>query len=1085
MFPAWYNCTDTLGRCFFMVDFNRLDDTPFPHIDTVDPYQFKNTYDFDRFKGAQMRIRLLNVPWDLGSVHVGQKIVTGIGNVVFFETAAKRDAWFDSMRYAANAQEWATGNYDGIEWITDYRRYHSEDEISLPVPFDVLAKFNYLTIDYIPAPTPDAPVDFEGDGIQKWFYFIRSIRMRAVNSTIAEIYGDLWSTYIYDMNITNMVLEQGHAPLSMVDADTYLANPIENTRYLLDEDANFGELQKVVSGNSVVLNAGDMWAAIVTTADPIANWGSAGSNWRVPSGSSYLAHGVPSYYAMACNPADLSGLLAYLDANIPQFKQTVQGVFFVAKDLVNTIGAFSIGEIDCVVLAQKNVTRPLLSLDRAQFGYARKYANIAKLYTYPYAAIEVADEKGNSTIIKIEDTTGTLELDIASNVAFPYLALDGRLSGVGGSAYGNITFRDVTAHSFDFDGRWYEHLRRWDIPVFAITQNAAVDYGFRTYYDRQQQALENTTANANAKRSAQVAYDNALASNATAQTNALASNNGAWTNARNTALAAYNNAKDSNATTNANAKASNATANTNAKNSNTTAYDNALDSNNQSAANALASNATAYNNAVATNAANYNNAVASNLTTKNNAHASNDTAKYNADVSADTLVNNATMQTSTNSTLNVYSNTLLMHRTTLAANEDLEKTGNANFLIDQTTNAQMDSQIQSAAISAVSGIVGNAVQGASAGMVAGLPGAAAGAIGGAAAGLVNAGLSAMQTQVAINLNATMAQENKSMNTATQNATARYNAVTNADGSSGRAGVTIEYNDNSTTANNANITTQTATNASTMKTNATRTQTTANSNADAAQATGDANALRTQTVSDQNALALKNTNDTNATNARNVANANALATKTTADTNADNTKTTADANADLVKTTDDNNAKRTWENAYAVADLNKTIADGNADRAKATGDANALRTYNAANANADAAKATADAAITAGINSAALNAPIEYGSFANGETATTRPMALFANVVTQSDNDIAQAGDNFLRYGYQYRGNWQFDGNFNVMDKFTFWKCSDVWIKGLNMPDEHVDYIRFLLIGGVTVWSDPDYIGNTTIYENGV
>jgi hypothetical protein len=137
------------------------------------------------------------------------------------------------------------------------------------------------------------------------------------------------------------------------------------------------------------------------------------------------------------------------------------------------------------------------------------------------------------------------------------------------------------------------------------------------------------------------------------------------------------------------------------------------------------------------------------------------------------------------------------------------------------------------------------------------------------------------------------------------------------------------------------------------------------------------------------------------------------------------------------------------------------------------------------ANAARARNTSQEAISNGIKQAALNAPFEYGSFADNQQATTKPIAMFANVVTQTKNAIEMAGDEFLRYGYYYGKQWEFDGNWNIGDHFTYWKLKDFWVKGLNIPDMYVDKLRFFLFGGVTVWRKPEDIGYVSIYENGI
>ena len=108
---------------------------------------------------------------------------------------------------------------------------------------------------------------------------------------------------------------------------------------------------------------------------------------------------------------------------------------------------------------------------------------------------------------------------------------------------------------------------------------------------------------------------------------------------------------------------------------------------------------------------------------------------------------------------------------------------------------------------------------------------------------------------------------------------------------------------------------------------------------------------------------------------------------------------------------------------------------------------------------------------------------EYGEFANRENQNTKPKMLLANVVTENRAGIKYAGDTFLRYGYALNRQWEFDGNWNIGKYFTYWKLSDFWVKGLNVPDLYMDKLRFFLFGGVTIWRKPEDIGHVSVYDN--
>ena len=220
------------------MNFNKLDDTEFPILDTVDVYAYKNDYDFKRFDNAQMTIYILNVPWDMGEAHVGQRTITGIGNVVKFENDEARDNWFKSKRYAETPQQYETGNFDGFKWVTKYREFHNGEDLKVPLPFDVVARFNYCWIEYEPAASPEYPVNYEFNGITKWFYFIRNFQWSAVNTTLATIKRDTWQTYINHIKFKGAMLEQGHYPFTLTNVDNYLNNPAANNSGLLAEDLN-------------------------------------------------------------------------------------------------------------------------------------------------------------------------------------------------------------------------------------------------------------------------------------------------------------------------------------------------------------------------------------------------------------------------------------------------------------------------------------------------------------------------------------------------------------------------------------------------------------------------------------------------------------------------------------------------------------------------------------------------------------------------------------------------------------------------------------------------------------------------------
>lgn len=874
-----------------MPEFPHMSETAFPHYENVDVYKYRNEFDYSRYDSAQMHIMLCSVPWDMGEAHIGNRTISGIGNVVWFETEDRRDAWFDAIP-----------DSQCYRFDTKYKELHRDNMIAVPVPFDIASNFNYLVVEYEPFANADSMVQYESlGGLKKWFWFIREVEFVSPNTTILHLMNDAFQTFMYRMHFAGMILERGHAPMLAIDADTYLANPIDNNAGLLAEDVNFGDEPAIVRSETAHVFNSDTYACIACTGSVTSDWGTKGANtWHTPASARYSVDGVPDVLMFGMQVSDLNSFLQTVESDYPQFKQTIKAVFFAPAELIDTGTAFTFAGTNCFWISTSRKQFDFLTLDKSKFGYPAKYADLAKLYTYPYAHIEVTDENGNIDVIRVEDTTGTLKINAAISLAYPALNVQAHITGVGGSSTRNITFSNITSRSLTIGGKWYSTLKTWDIPTFGVIQSSAKQYDYSTHFDRIQQVTAYTNA-----------YNSAIASADTAETNTKAQA----------------------ATAETNTKAQAATAETNTK---------------EQAA----------------------------------------TAKENANAQADNTTDNAALQATANTAMTAAGNTMASDDTQTGQTLNTNTTNNAIDYTNASTNNSIDMANATAAASQASNAISAAAT-AGASIASGGPAGAAGAIAAVASGIGQAAVINATNEAGVNYTTAQA--------AASNQNNRRNAIdTNV--------ASAQTNDHAVTA--------------------------ANSRRDAA------NALTTGAAAN---------------------------TAATIKGNSWRDKVTANANAERSKATTDANAERDKNTAYA-----------NAERLNDTETANAARARN-----------TSQEAITNGIKQAALNAPFEYGSFADNQQATTKPIAMFANVVTQTKNAIEMTGDEFLRYGYYYGKQWNFDGNWNIGEHFTYWKLKDFWVKGLNIPDMYVDKLRFFLYGGVTVWRNPEDIGYISIYENGI
>lgn len=508
-------------------------ESDFPDVANIKTYQYDNTFDYSKFDTVQMKITVCRVPWDMGEAHIGNRTISGIGNVVHFGTKEKRDRWFRIIP-----------KDECFRFSTKYKQLHRDNFIDVPIPFDVASRYNYVAVYHEMMASAENPVMYENeDGLRPWFWFVREVEFLAPNTTRLHLLNDAWQTFIYDMNIPFMYLERGHAPMHEVDAQTFLDDPIGNCSYLLEREANEPDPPRITTKTQpYVFNSGNMYAVVITTANPRATWGNkADGTWKTPSSQFYKS--VPCYHSFAVPAANFSTFLA----NVPeQFIQTIQCVCMMSQFMITLGTSFSFGGQTCYEISSAYQKATIHSISKDDFAFDAKYENIAKLYTYPYSVIALTDSDGNETYIRIEDTNGKIEVEHVTSLVYPWLKLNGHVSSVGKAPAKTISFKNLSNLNMSISGSWHSYLLSLDIPMFAVTQAAGTVNDYSTHFDRAQQATAADNAQSNANASADTAQTNANASADTAQTNQNENatnivNNAGVTTAANSAVTAAGN----------------------------------------------------------------------------------------------------------------------------------------------------------------------------------------------------------------------------------------------------------------------------------------------------------------------------------------------------------------------------------------------------------------------------------------------------------------------------------------------------------------------------------------------------------------
>jgi hypothetical protein len=81
------------------------------------------------------------------------------------------------------------------------------------------------------------------------------------------------------------------------------------------------------------------------------------------------------------------------------------------------------------------------------------------------------------------------------------------------------------------------------------------------------------------------------------------------------------------------------------------------------------------------------------------------------------------------------------------------------------------------------------------------------------------------------------------------------------------------------------------------------------------------------------------------------------------------------------------------------------------------------------------------------------------------------------------NALRTLGNYWLRYGYAINQFIQMPDSLHCMTKFTYWKLSETYISRGAFPEGFKQVIRGVFEKGVTVWRNPDDIGNTSLADN--
>ncbi len=478
------------------MEYPHINDTKFPNLNTVDVYQFENDFEYARYTG-KVAVKLCNVLWN-----------SNYADVVKFEDDTARDIWFDNLSGVVKTLE------SGFVFA-------SELSLRIPIPYMDAYRYNYLVVKVPIITSANNPVDYENENerIETWYFFIDSMTRYATNTTELYLTLDVWTQFINTVDIPYLMLERGHAPITQTSVENYLANPIANNEYLLAPDFNFGTDSIIQTSNYVPIGNGEKyvlfcapfdndrfnefggvaWSGNSTPAsysDTAERWGHqlnvSNYEWKFDStdysnAGMYIENSNQTGLFAGCEcfailAQDAKAFFNDCARNCVQFIHGIQAMFILDGDLFTRSEPTQFRGFTIYIADRKQITTNF-TLNKQQFGFDSNYADIAKLYTFPYSELEITDDNGHSFTAKVENT-GNIKMIQEVALVYPFLNYNVLFAGINGDGsmqyqwqvvQGETRTRDIWASDFS------KFMMNWDIPVYGLFVSSENEYAANNF----------------------------------------------------------------------------------------------------------------------------------------------------------------------------------------------------------------------------------------------------------------------------------------------------------------------------------------------------------------------------------------------------------------------------------------------------------------------------------------------------------------------------------------------------------------------------------------------------------------------------
>lgn len=355
-------------------------------------------------------ITLCNVPWD-----------SSYRDVVRFKDDAERQRYFSSLQSV------------DVEHATMHK---FGQPVLLEIPFNEASNWNYL-IAFNDYPTLETP--------RRWYYFIQSVEYVNAHTTRMNIMLDVWQSFLYDWRVGNSYVVKGHIGVAndrqmRFYGRDYLTYPegLDTGSSMHTRSQEFKSLLSRMpkpSGGEMPANSivYDFGVLIASTTQIEADAGSVDSpSLKAASGSLFDNgySGVTYYwfpqYIYAAAALSLLSTYSWVGQGIVSIRMTPKflDAFFREQGMpLNEIAGqktlstyYKLGPASNRTSLRNPVFMSVKNF-RDKFNIPSRYHNLKKLQTYPYTAIEMTCNNGQSLVLQPELISSD-DLDIKCAYSF-------------------------------------------------------------------------------------------------------------------------------------------------------------------------------------------------------------------------------------------------------------------------------------------------------------------------------------------------------------------------------------------------------------------------------------------------------------------------------------------------------------------------------------------------------------------------------------------------------------------------------------------------------------------------------------------